>query len=269
MFNFVLTLPGHRRHHPDDRPGGRRERADLRAVARGNGARQIAQDRPARPPTTRRSRSILDANVTTLITAAILFLESERPGQGFRDLAHARHPGLALHRAHCWSQRLRAGLSTAGRLKRISMLHLISTEAHQLPRQRLHRRDVLARVDSSRAGLRSHPRAIATSGSTFGAAICVSLSAAQKVQVAQVREALKPIRLDDASIQQSLAGRQELHHHSQPAQHERQGRKPDPKEHMPNGGIQGASGRNASARWSVANWRETRSGRSASAFLAS
>ena len=45
--------------------------------------------------------SILDANVTTLITAAILFLESERPDQRFRHFAHVRHSRLAFHRVDC------------------------------------------------------------------------------------------------------------------------------------------------------------------------
>ncbi len=36
---------GHRGHYPDDRPGGRCERADLRAIAGRTGARQVAQGR--------------------------------------------------------------------------------------------------------------------------------------------------------------------------------------------------------------------------------
>ena len=41
--------------------------------------------------------SIFDANVTTLITAAILFWYADRSGQGLRDFAHARHPGFDVH----------------------------------------------------------------------------------------------------------------------------------------------------------------------------
>ena len=52
--DVVLTLPGIAGHYPDDRHGGRCERADLRAIARGNGERQIAPHRACPRRTTRR-----------------------------------------------------------------------------------------------------------------------------------------------------------------------------------------------------------------------
>ncbi len=51
-------------------------------------------------------------------------------------------------------------------------------------------------------------------GVDFKGGDLLSLSAAKTVQVAQIREALKPIHLDNEPIQQSIAGRSKLHHHS-------------------------------------------------------
>ena len=42
--------------------------------------------------------SIFDANVTTLITAVILFWKASGPVKGFRHRAYARHFGLAYSR---------------------------------------------------------------------------------------------------------------------------------------------------------------------------
>ena len=45
--------------------------------------------------------SIFDANVTTLITAVILFLYASGPVKGFAIVLTLGHPGVVVHRAHC------------------------------------------------------------------------------------------------------------------------------------------------------------------------
>ena len=79
------------------------------------------------------------------------FLESERPGQGFRDLADASAFWPRCSRRSSSGGIVSAGLSIRDRLKRISMLHLISSQEYQFPRQRFHCLHVFARAASSLA----------------------------------------------------------------------------------------------------------------------
>ncbi len=78
----TLTLAGHRGSHPDHRYGRRLERADLRAhpgrAATGKSTAAAVQQGFAHAWIT-----ILDTHVTTIVSAAILFLFGTGPVQGF------------------------------------------------------------------------------------------------------------------------------------------------------------------------------------------
>ena len=56
--------------------------------------------RPSKPATTRPSRSIADANVTTLIAGVALFAFGTGPVKGFAVTLVARHPDLDVHGNH-------------------------------------------------------------------------------------------------------------------------------------------------------------------------
>ena len=72
----------HRRHRPDDRHGGRRQRADLRAHQGGAAGGQAAESAIDAGFGNALS-SIVDANITTLIAALFLFQFGTGPVRGF------------------------------------------------------------------------------------------------------------------------------------------------------------------------------------------
>src|SRR6476620_1976269 len=148
--------------------------------------------------------SIFDANVTTLITAVILFWKASGPVKGF---AISLTLGIlaSLFTALIVGRNLFSWFVDPGKVRRISMLHLISSQHIDFLGKGL-----LA-VACSAALLIAGATAFVMRGDRnfgvdFRGGDLLSLSAARTVQVAQVREALKPIHLDNEPIQQSVQG---------------------------------------------------------------
>jgi SecD/SecF fusion protein len=148
--------------------------------------------------------SILDANVTTLITAACLFWKASGPVKGF---AISLTLGIlaSLFTALIVGRNLFSWFVDSGRVKKVSMLHLIS--AHNI---NFLGKGFLACM-CSLALLIAGATAFAVRGDRnfgvdFRGGDLLALSAAPTVQVGQVREALKPIHLDNEPIQQSTQG---------------------------------------------------------------
>jgi len=146
--------------------------------------------------------SILDANVTTLITAAILFWKATGPVKGF---AISLTLGIfaSLFTALIVGRNLFSWFVDTERVKRISMLHLISSKnINFLGKGWI---AALCSVALLIAGAGAFViRGDRNFGVDFKGGDLLSLSAAPTVQVANVREALKPIGLDNEPIQQSI-----------------------------------------------------------------
>ena len=170
--------------------------------------------------------SIFDANITTLITAAILFLNASGPVKGFAIVLML---GIlaSLFTALIVGRNALEWLVDSGHLKRISMLQIITTKHYQLPRQRRDRGGLFARVDSRRGDGVLHPRCEQFRGRLSRRRSRNAERAAQgrRGQSARCAQADRAGRCLDSTI---AAGRQELHHDSQRAEYERQSRKPDP-----------------------------------------
>lgn len=148
--------------------------------------------------------SILDANVTTLITAGCLFWKASGPVKGF---AISLTLGIlaSLFTALIVGRNLFSWFVDTGRVKKVSMLHLIS--AHNI---NFLGKGFLACM-CSLALLIAGATAFAVRGDRnfgvdFRGGDLLALSAAPSVQVGQVRDALKPIHLDNEPIQQSVQG---------------------------------------------------------------
>ena len=148
--------------------------------------------------------SILDANVTTLITAVILFWKASGPVKGF---AISLTMGIlcSLFTALIIGRNLFSWFVDTGKVKRISMLHLISSQHIDFLGKGL-----LA-VACSAALLIAGATAFVVRGDRnfgvdFRGGDLLSLSAAKSVQLAQVRESLRPLHLDNEPIQQSAQG---------------------------------------------------------------
>ena len=101
-------------------------------------------------------------------------------------------------------------------------------------------------------------------GVDFKGGDLLSLSAAKSVQVAQMREALKPIHLDNEPIQQSLEGNATYITIRTPINTSDQVNRAI-REHIPKGNSRWNE-KSVSARWSAANWREIPFWRSVSVF---
>jgi SecD/SecF fusion protein len=146
--------------------------------------------------------SILDANVTTLITAAILFWKATGPVKGF---AISLTLGIfaSLFTALIVGRNLFSWFVDTERVKRVSMLHLISSKnINFLGKGWI---AALCSVALLVAGAAAFViRGDRNFGVDFKGGDLLSLSAAPTVQVATVREALKPIGLDNEPIQQSI-----------------------------------------------------------------
>src|SRR5213593_3968743 len=145
--------------------------------------------------------SIFDANVTTLITAAILFWKASGPVKGF---AISLTLGIlaSLFTALIVGRNCVVWFDDTGRLKRISMLHLISAQnINFLGKGFLACMCSLALLIAGASAF--YVRGERNFGVDFKGGDLLTMSSTQPVTVHQVREALRPIHLDDAPIQQS------------------------------------------------------------------
>jgi SecD/SecF fusion protein len=148
--------------------------------------------------------SIFDANVTTLITALILFWQAAGPVRGF---AISLTLGIlaSLFTALIVGRNALGWLVDTGRVKKISMLHLISSQNINFLGK-----GFLACMCSFAlilAGATSfYIRGERNFGVDFRGGDLVTLSSPNNIDVGQVRDALRPIGLADASIQESAQG---------------------------------------------------------------
>src|SRR5213596_1579281 len=145
--------------------------------------------------------SIFDANVTTLITAAILFWKATGPIRGF---AIALTLGIlaSLFTALIVGRNCLGWLVDTGRVKRISMLHLISAQnINFLGKGFIACMCSLALLLAGSFAF--YKRGERNFGVDFRGGDLITLSAPGKIDIGQVRGALKPIGLADASIQES------------------------------------------------------------------
>ena len=145
--------------------------------------------------------SIFDANVTTLITAAILFWKATGPVRGF---AIALTLGIlaSLFTALIVGRNFLGWFVDTGRLKRISMLHLISAQnINFLGKGFIACMCSLALLLAGATAF--YLRGDRNFGVDFRGGDLITLSAPGKIDIGQVRHALQPIGLADASIQES------------------------------------------------------------------
>jgi SecD/SecF fusion protein len=145
--------------------------------------------------------SIFDANVTTLITAAILFWKASGPVKGF---AISLTLGIlaSLFTALIVGRNCLSWFIDTGRLKRISMLHLISSKNFNfLGKGLLACMCSLALILAGAAAF--YVRGDRNFGVDFKGGDLLTLSSTHAVTVGQVRDTLRPIHLDDSPIQQS------------------------------------------------------------------
>src|SRR6266508_2760253 len=148
--------------------------------------------------------SIFDANVTTLITAAILFWKASGPVKGF---AISLSLGIlaSLFTALIVGRNCLGWLGDTGRVKRISMLHLISSKnINFLGKGFIACMISLALLLAGAAAF--YIRGEKNFGVDFRGGDLITLSAPGKIDIGQVRNALKPIGFADASIQESAQG---------------------------------------------------------------
>jgi SecD/SecF fusion protein len=145
--------------------------------------------------------SIFDANVTTLITAMILFWQASGPVRGF---AISLTFGIlaSLFTALIVGRNALGWLVDTGRVKKISMLHLISSQnINFLGKGFLACMCSLALILAGATSF--YIRGEKNFGVDFRGGDLVTLSSPAKIDVGQVRDGLKPIGLADASIQES------------------------------------------------------------------
>src|SRR6266436_1056864 len=148
--------------------------------------------------------SIFDANVTTLITAAILFWKASGPVKGF---AIALTLGIlaSLFTALIVGRNCLGWLVDTKRLKRISMLHLISAQnINFLGKGFIACMCSLALLLAGATAF--YLRGERNFGVDFRGGDLITLSAPRKIDIGQVRHAMQPIGLADASIQESTQG---------------------------------------------------------------
>src|SRR6059058_60177 len=148
--------------------------------------------------------SIFDANVTTLITAVILFWQASGPIKGF---AISLTLGIlaSLFTALIVGRSVLSWFIDTDRVKKISMLHLISSQhINFLGKGFLACMCSLALLLAG--AMAFYTRGDRNFGVDFRGGDLVTLSAPNKIDVGQVRGALKPIGFADASIQESAQG---------------------------------------------------------------
>jgi SecD/SecF fusion protein len=145
--------------------------------------------------------SIFDANVTTLITAAILFWKASGPVKGF---AIALTLGIlaSLFTALIVGRNFLGWFVDTGRLKRISMLQLFSAQhINFLGKGFLACMCSLALLLAGATAF--YLRGERNFGVDFRGGDLVTMSAPNKIDIGKVRDALKTIGFGDASIQES------------------------------------------------------------------
>jgi SecD/SecF fusion protein len=145
--------------------------------------------------------SIFDANVTTLITAAILFWKATGPVKGF---AISLTLGIlaSLFTALIVGRNCLGWLVDTGKVKRISMLHLISAQnINFLGKGFIACMCSLALLLAGAFAF--YQRGERNFGVDFRGGDLITLSSPGKIDIGQVRGALRPIGLADASIQES------------------------------------------------------------------
>jgi SecD/SecF fusion protein len=148
--------------------------------------------------------SIFDANVTTLITAVILFWKASGPIKGF---AISLTLGIlaSLFTALIVGRNVFEFFVDTGRLKKISMLHLISSQnINFLGKGLLACMCSLALIIAGATSF--YVRGEKNFGVDFRGGDLITLSSPQTIDVGKVRTALQPINLADASIQESNQG---------------------------------------------------------------
>jgi len=145
--------------------------------------------------------SIFDANVTTLITAVILFWRASGPVKGF---AISLTLGIlaSLFTALIVGRNIFEALVDNTRLKKVSMLHLISAQNIDfLGKGFLACMCSLALLIAGATSF--YVRGEKNFGVDFRGGDLITLSSPQTIDVGQVRAALAPINLADAAIQES------------------------------------------------------------------
>ena len=145
--------------------------------------------------------SIFDANVTTLITAVILFWRASGPVKGF---AISLTLGIlaSLFTALIVGRNIFEALVDNSRLKKVSMLHLISAQNIDfLGKGFLACMCSLALIIAGATSF--YVRGEKNFGVDFRGGDLITLSSPQTIDVGQVRAALAPINLADAAIQES------------------------------------------------------------------
>jgi SecD/SecF fusion protein len=148
--------------------------------------------------------SIFDANVTTLITAVILFWKASGPVKGF---AISLTFGIlaSLFTTLIVGRNVFEWFVDTGRLKKISMLHLISSQnINFLGKGFLACMCSLALIVAGATSF--YVRGEKNFGVDFRGGDLITLSSPQAIDVGKVRAALQPINLADASIQESNQG---------------------------------------------------------------
>src|SRR5438270_250255 len=146
--------------------------------------------------------SIFDANVTTLITAAILFWKASGPVKGF---AISLTLGIlaSLFTALIVGRNCLGWVVDTGRVKRISMLHLISSQnINFLGKGFIACMCSLALLLAGATAF--YLRGEKNFGVDFRGGDLITMSAPNKIDIGQVRHALQPVGLADASIQESM-----------------------------------------------------------------
>ena len=111
VLQATLDAARHRRHRADDRAGDRFQRSDLRADPGGVALRPNA-DRRRRYRLPEALRTIVDANLTALIAAVLLYAFGSGPVRGLRGHPRHGHRDHHVHRDHLHQAR-RGGLAVA------------------------------------------------------------------------------------------------------------------------------------------------------------
>jgi SecD/SecF fusion protein len=148
--------------------------------------------------------SIFDANVTTLITATILFWKATGPVRGF---AIALTLGIlaSLFTALIVGRNVFESFVDTNRVKKVSMLHLISSQhINFLGKGFL---AVMCSLALMIAGATSfYLKGEKNFGVDFKGGDLLTLSSPAVIDVGEVRHALEPLTLGDTSIQESAQG---------------------------------------------------------------
>src|SRR5215469_15520012 len=145
--------------------------------------------------------SIFDANVTTLITAAILFWKASGPVRGF---AISLSLGIlaSLFTALIVGRNVFSWFVDTDKVKKVSMLHLISSQnINFLGKGFLACMGSLAIILAGATSF--YIKGEKNFGVDFRGGDLITLSSPANIDIGQVRGALKPLGFADASIQES------------------------------------------------------------------